>query len=720
MKTNEQMEHHPLAEKLTKILCEKTQNNNPNWFRILVAYYFSKVASMMRTNIDTRDRGVLPVNMYALNLAPSGFGKGLATNIVEEEVINQFKENFLHTTLPAVSEKNLSKMAVTRALAKACNEDDELKRVESEYIEAGEFAFSFNSATPAAVKQMRHKLLMADAGSINMEIDEIGSNLLGNMEVFNTLLELFDVGKTKQKLTLNTSDRTRGKEIDGKTPTNLMLFGTQSKLLDGGKVEDECMTLLETGYARRCFYGFVPPVSKYDVVKAMTPEEIYQQLTSTSSASDVADLSNHFGALADPLNFNTTIYVSKEVTLLNIEYKQRCEKIAHELPKYKEMQKAEISHRYFKAIKLAGTYAFIDGSSDVTEDHLYQAIKLVDESGLAFNQLLARDKNYVKLAKYVADVGRQVTHVDLVEELRFYKGSAAQKAELMSLAIAWGYKNNIIIKKVFNDGIEFLQGESIQETDLNRIKVSYSTQLANNYEGEYVPFNMLHKLTQQKNYHWSNHHFANKHRLEENAFAGFNTVVIDVDGGTSLEVAKLLLKDYKCLYYTTKRHTETTNRYRIIFPTSHLLKMDSKEFREFMLNIFEWLPFKVDEATAQRCKKWMSHEGDYYYNDGELLDVLSFIPKTTKNEDRKRVITDYQSLSNVERWFVANTGEGNRSNQMIKYALLLVDAGQDITSIQNNVLALNNKLPDKMEEAEIHSTIMISAAKAIVKRESTA
>ena len=77
-----------------------------------------------------------------------------------------------------------------------------------------------------------------------------------------------------------------------------------------------------------------------------------------------------------------------------------------------------------------------------------------------------------------------------------------------------------------------------------------------------------------------------------------------------------------------------------------------------------------------------------------------------------------QSLSNVERWFVANTGEGNRSNQLIKYALLLVDSGQDLTSIQNNVLALNNKLPESMEEAEIHATIMVSAAKAIVKRDS--
>jgi hypothetical protein len=233
-----------------------------------------------------------------------------------------------------------------------------------------------------------------------------------------------------------------------------------------------------------------------------------------------------------------------------------------------------------------------------------------------------------------------------------------------------------------------------------------------------VPFEKLHLLTQQNGYHWASHHFMEKHRKEENALAGFNLVVIDIDGGTPLAITQLLMKDYKYLIYTTKSHTDASNRYRILLPMSHTLKMDAKEFKDFMSNLFEWLPMKSDEATAQRSRKWLSNAGTHYYNDGDLLDVLPFIPKTTKNENRKKVINDLQSLSNVERWFVANTGEGNRSNQLIKYALLLVDSGQDLTSIQNNVLALNNKLPESMDEAEIHATIMVSAAKAIVKRDS--
>jgi len=68
------MSYFPKAEELVKILKNKSQSKEDLFFRVLVAYYFSKVSSIMRTEIVTLDRGNLPTNMYALNLAVSGFG----------------------------------------------------------------------------------------------------------------------------------------------------------------------------------------------------------------------------------------------------------------------------------------------------------------------------------------------------------------------------------------------------------------------------------------------------------------------------------------------------------------------------------------------------------------------------------------------------------------------------------------------------------------------
>lgn len=700
--------YHPTSEKLTDILCQKTQNKNPLFFRVLVGYYFSKVASMMRCSVDTPDRGIIPVNMYALNLAVSGSGKGHSTNIMEEQVINQFRERFTEETFVEIAEKNLARLAIRRALKKNVDEEEELQRVKKEFEDLGNLAFSFDSGTTAAVKQMRQKLLMANAGSMNLEIDEIGSNLLGNIEVLNTFLELFDVGKIKQKLTKNTAENRRHEEIDGRTPTNLLLFGTPSKLLNGGKIEEEFYSMLETGYARRCIFGYSKGITRQT---KLTPQELYDIATDTSTEQYINDLSARLALLADPSNFDIKLQMSKDVALTSIAYKLSCEEQAEQLAEHEEIRKAELSHRYFKALKLAGAYAFIDGALEITEDHLYAAIKLVEDSGEAFNNLLTRDRNYVKLAKYIVSVGREVTHVDLVEDLPFYKGSQSQKQEMMSLAIAYGYKNNIIIKKHFENGIEFLSGESLQETNIEKLILSYSQDITSGYRSEYVRFSDLHKLTQQPNYHWVNHSLIDGYRKEENAVPGFNMVVLDVDDGTSIDTVRLLLKDYTYHIHTTKRHTDQHNRFRVILPISHTIKLDASEFKEFMSNIYEWLPFEVDTATGQRARKWATHNGVYFTNEGELLDALQFIPKTSKNDERKQRIQELHNLSNLERWFINNTGVGNRSNQLIKYALMLVDSGMPLHSVQNNVLALNNKLQDKMDEAEILSTIMVTASK---------
>lgn len=713
MKTFDEMEYNPTSEKLVNILCSKTQNSNPLFFRVLVGYYFSLVASMMRTTIATHDRGDIPVNMYALNLSTSGSGKGFSTNIMENSVINQFRSRFLEETFPILAEQNLPKLSLKRANRKSTDPDEELLRVQKEFDTLGPLVFSFDSGTPAAVKQMRHKLLMADAGSVNLQIDEIGSNLIGNVDVLNTFLELFDMGVIKQKLVKNTTDNVRSEEIMGRTPTNMLLFGTPSKLLNGSKTEEELYSMLETGYARRCFFGYSRASNK---AVDMTPEEVYDQLTNQDSNQYLDEISDRLEGLADIINVNKRLVMSKETSLLLIEYRLKCEKEAELYPEHEEIKKAEISHRYFKALKLAGAYAFIDDSTELTEEHLYQAIKLAEESGEAFNRLLTRDRAYVKLAKYLGTVKRDVTQADLTEDLPFYRGAAAQKAEMLTLATAWGYKNNVIIKKTFSDGIEFLRGETLKETDLTKMVVSYSTDITTDYRNEYAPFEQLHKLTQAPGLHWVAHHLNGGYRNEENCIAGFNLVVLDVDGGVSLSTVKLLMKNYKFLIYTTKRHTDTENRFRIILPINYELTLDAKDYKEFMSNIYEWLPFEVDTATGQRARKWMSHDGHFEYNEGEVLDALPFIPKTSKNEERKELLNSQHSMDNLERWVMNNTGDGNRNNMLLRFALILVDAGFDFENVRQRVIGLNDKIPDKLDEAEIMSTIMITVAKAIAKR----
>jgi hypothetical protein len=708
------------AEDLTQFLCEKTQSTSASFFRVLVDYNLCKMASVMRISIQTHDRGLIPVNMYAIALAPSGTGKGHATNIMEEIVMKGFRERYLEDVLPSVADESLAKLADKRANKKNKDPDLEYELVKAEFERLGTFVFNFDSATTPAVKQMRHKLLMCGAGAVNMEIDEIGSNLLSNQEVLTAFLELFDVGKIKPKLTKNTNENIRGEEIEGKTPTNLMLFGTPSKLLNGGKTEDEFMSMQETGYARRCFCAFTNNTNKR---VDMSPEDAYLTATSQVSAGAIQLLASQMERLADATHFGQELVMDKDVAIEWIKYRMECEAIADELPEHDDIRKAEIAHRYFKAMKLAGAYAFTEGSYQVEMKHLYAAIKRAEESGSDFVKILTRDRNYVKLAKYIANVAYEVTNVDLVEDLPFYRGSSSQKAELITLATAWAYKHNIVIKRQFNDGIEFFKGETLEVTDLSKTIVAHSAGLAEGFKPDYAPFDKLGKLLNMDSYNWVNHHMVDGHRMEDNAIQGFNLVVLDVDGTATLDEAKVFMANFKYYMYTTKRHKtygdgcNGEDRFRIVLPLSHTLRMSREEYRQFMQNIVNWLPISVDEAANQRARKWLTNNKDIYQNlDGESLNALLFIPKTSKSEQLKVQMASLENLTNIERWFVNNTGEGNRSNQLVKYALMLVDANKSYDEIDRALKQLNDKLPNGLSESELASTILSTAAKAVIKR----
>ena len=714
-------QYHPFSEKIVDILVRKVNNDNRHFFRILTGYYLSKVASMMRCNIQTNDRDVIPVNTYVLNLMVSGTGKGHSTNILEREFISHFKKEFLNTVFPRKAEENIEILAQERAQTRTISGQTILSTAEEYAIQKdkfqnhfdrlGELAFSFDSGTSPAVKQMREKLLLAGAGSMNLELDEVGSNMSANVDVLNTFLELYDIGLIKQKLIKNTAENIRSEELPGNTPTNLMMFGTPTKLLDGGRVEEEFKQFLETGYARRLLFGYTVDSHR---TKYASPEERYAQMVDINLASDIHMIQNAFTNFAKR-SFNPVLEMSKDNSIYLIKYQMQCEAAADEFKDHMALHKAEMCHRHYKGLKLAGAYAFADNSPDVTQDHLDYAISVVEDSGEAFHTLMRKQGPYERLAHYLADCDNEVTQHELIEELPFYKGSENQRKDLMTLAMSFGYKNNIIIKKRAIDDIEFFIGETLIETDLNSLTAAISQDIAYDYKVEHPPFNQLHKLTTAEGYHYTAHGFVNGHRKGENAIPGFDLLILDCDGDISIETAKILLEDYAFLVSTTKRHTSEINRFRLILPISHRLKLSSNEYSKFMINVFEWLPFPVDEAAKDISRKWASHPGIYEYNQGNVIDATMFIPETKRSDETKAQIST-AGVDNIERWFKNHTSKGNRANHLYRYGMVMIDAVLQLGEIVEKLESFNNSLDVPLPEDQFMNSTVKSISKELTKR----
>ena len=713
--------YHPLTEKIVDILVLKTNNNNRHFFRLLVGYYFSKCASMMRCNIQTNDRGVVPVNMYLLNLMVSGAGKGHSTNIMEHEFVACFKEPYLNKVFPRKAEENINTISGERATAR-CLANQSLLSVQEEAViqhdkftkqfeRLGELAFSFDGGTSPAVKQMREKLQLASAGSMNLELDEIGSNMAANVDVLNTFLELYDVGLVKPKLIKNTAENIRSEELTGTTPANLMMFGTPTKLLDGDKIEEEFKQFLETGYARRLLFGYTTENHRTD---SGTAKQRYDRMVDKTLAISIQEIQDVFASFA-ARPFNPILKLTETDSIHLIQYQMDCEDASNDFKEHQSVHKAEMAHRYYKALKLAGAYAFADNSDHITKAHLDYAISLVGDSGEAFHSLMRKQGPYERLANYLADCDNEVTQHELIEELPFYKGSEAQKKELMTLAMSYGYKHNIIIRKEKRDDIDFFTGETLVETDLSKVTAAFSKDIAYDYTIAHPPFNRMHKLTTNPGHHYTAHGFVNGHRCGENAIPGFNLLILDCDGDISMNAVKVLMEEYTYMLSTTKRHTAEINRFRLIFPISHRLKLSPEDYSKFMVNVFDWLPFPVDQSAKDIARKWESHKGHHAYNDGKVLDATMFIPQTKRSDETKAQITA-TGVGNIERWFREHTTTGNRASHLYRYGMVMVDSGMRLEEIISKMDAFNQSLHTPLSEAQFRGSTVLSISREHKKR----
>lgn len=704
----EQQAHHPAMSELVDLLCHRTGNVNRDFFQAEVAYFLGMIPSAMRASITSPERGKIPINIYSIALATSGFGKGHSVSLMED-IIGDFRQIFTSTVFPTIAESALFDLAVDIAAAKGGDEKVEMDALKADFKRQGHAPFVFDSGTGPALKQLRYKLLLARSGSINFQMDEIGSNIQGNIEIINTFLELYDLGRIKTKLIKNTAESERGIDLVGVTPANVLFFGTTSKLFDGSKSEEEFFSLLETGFARRCFFGMGKPES---FSATINPEDVYNGLVNKNRSQALQYWKGELARFADTRFFNQKIDVPKNVGVELIAYRLFSEALANALPEHEVVRKAELSHRYFKALKLAGVYAFLDESDKITSQNLRQAIKVAEESGTSFQALLKRERNFVRLAKYIAESGVTLTHADLVEDLPYYPSSTTPRREIMDLAMAWGVGNHVVIKKNVISGVDFFTGSTLEETDLNKISFSFSDHFASDYTPEAKPLDSLPKLLNAPGLHWCNHHFDKEHRSEENVLEGFNCLVVDVDGAISLDAVHELMKEYTFITATTKRHTDDVNRFRLIMPSNYNLKLDKDDYREFMNSFLLWLPFESDASANQRSKKWMTQEDSLItvHKGTSLVNVLPFIPKTKQNAEYVNGVADLGRLDHLERWFLNNMEVGNRNNNLLNFAMMLKDAGATYDEMRGKTITLNEQSVSPLKKDELESTVLKSVA----------
>lgn len=713
--------YHPLQEDILNLVRGATLNNNGDtFFRVVIASNLAQIAGAMRAKIKDALGEETLLNLYVCGTMPSGSGKSQAQNKILDDITQGFKTVLQQQILPRAHDKQLELLARVQVTAEQGAYSPLLVKaarqpMEDEYRSYGSFLWRMSGGTEAAIRQERKKIQLQGCGALNVFVDEIGYNLISNQALNVLGLCLYDNGKIEASITKVTKENSRYPERDIPIPVNFLWMGDPTKLFDSSETEKAFMEFLASGYARRTLFGIGGAKTS---TKDAKPEDILN-MRKTAYAPQLRD--NITKVITQLANYNlldTEIALEEPELLYLYEYeiwcKQRVDGIS---PISDNIYRIELGERMYKVLKLAGIYAFIDSSPKVTKEHLLYAMKLAEDSGKALHTMLHPEEPYIKLAKYLSTVTEPKSRADISEALPFFKNARYQN-ELLDRANEWAYNHDISIKSIARGKLEFFQGEHMNMTNLDILKLSISQDRAYHYKNREVAFKDLKALGQIDDWHWCVHHLTydpkdpskGNWRKDECVIGSFNLLVLDLDDGDSIEFIKEVFQEYKYVLYTTKRHTEEHPRCRIILPLKYELTLDKSDYSRFMENVYESLPFKgIDTGTKDRARKWCTNKGTVIeHEDGKLFDPRPYMPNTAENDLRQDELKKYGNMDKVQRWFITNMGEGNRNNMLIRYGYMMRDHGLLGMELEEAILTLNQKLENPLSIDEIRNTILKS------------
>lgn len=172
-------------------------------------------------------------------------------------------------------------------------------------------------------------------------------------------------------------------------------------------------------------------------------------------------------------------------------------------------------------------------------------------------------------------------------------------------------------------------------------------------------------------YQWSPILWRGGVRKGEN-FESSSFLVLDVDSGLNLGRAKKLFSEYEHIIATTKRHTESNNRFRVIIPFSRPIKSG----REYSLNVkraVSLYPFS-DHACSDLARSYRPSLEVISTNHGKPWIVYDE-PKTIHKGPR--MYSQVRSrLPFAARDFMQNGAvKGERNTKAFKAACALLKAG---------------------------------------------
>ena len=544
-------------------------------------------------------------------------------------------------------------------------------------------------------------------GSVNVFESELGNRILAMDGVLDFLKKGWDTGTLEGQLNVGNGGANYFPVKN--MSVNALLFGAPGPFIQDPKRQDALVMAYVSGMARRSFI-FHDNTFK----KSQNKNADFEMM----SDEDLSDMSDYLRELKLLINEKPVIELPQDVfrALMDYDDEKQILRERSESPISEDLGAPQ------KIEKLLPILAILDLSKVVTMEHLEIAKKFTEMMDATAVETVDIKPDYVLIYEMMERRGF-LARTDIVRSVK--NVSMTNLKDNMILVEEYANQlGNTLIKKTYSK-IEKWKVEKLSKSDLKAVLISVNKNPSKHKPDGFLKmqgdFFNIHKLI-CSNKRYSAGTFKESYIEDANYLEEQNLFIIDVDNGMELADAKNLFSGLTYLIATTKSHqvlknNVTCDRYRIILPTLSTFHLNVKQYSEMYMNVINSLGIPEADEKCRNASRWYFgvKDAEHWYNEGELLDIRSFIPDSSQKVDADKAIENYENkgetfadddsrISGAITWFLNSTSEGNRNDQIFLLGALL--KGEIQTENWENIINhANSCLTKPIKQGDMKSTI---------------
>lgn len=692
------------VETLVHDVVKRYKKDIPEKIIVNAAHYImATIAGIRRVKLKNETGSTVPLNYFGITFSQSGRGKDLSFNLMKP-IARPFMQMYI--------DKLIDSLRTTVIDSK----DIIIPSIE------------IKDGTAAGILQERQVLDVLKIGSTNIRVQELVSVLKTPMfeEVLNIMTESWDSGSNDAR-----SFKSYMSPVIKDVPINALLYSSPEGFRNAqSKMFKDFIDNLSNGLARRSFIVFDDSMPQHEDVP--TIESIKEESKLKIESEDTVDyLSKYIMQLVSREEPNIVIDVSDEAMLKLKTYDVKNKNITIKNQLMKNAMKAELLSRSYKIARLAALYAFFDGSTQVSEENVDDAISWAESLNKDISIILNAETIQERIYDYMERADKYVSETDI----RKFLGISAQdfkesKPEMFSVA----YENGSVIQeKLFDKEGKIIRYKLIsgRKTVPENMICSVSNNNAHGFKPMSIGFMDIPSLvTGVYGSHYSAGQFIDQHRCIANFIKRSNLIILDIDDGTTIKDALFYLSEYRGFICTTRNHAKEKHglppcdRFRVVLVSAFEFNLDPEEHKLTIKNMAEYLGLMIDHAAVEVSRFYYAHEESEItqLNGNTLVDLRMYIPETQEEkqtsqhkldvDNMTKRTKDYDPSANInafDGWCLRNAQIGSRNNILYRTMTgLLQHHDISLEQAKAKIYDLNSKLTDSLSDKELESTVFNS------------